>query len=615
MAEKNNQDQMDRLMVALRERAKELNCLYRIEDLLRDTDRSHEEVINGIIAVIPDGWQYPEVCKAKIEFGGDEYKLTDFNEETEWVQHADIKVHDVVEGKISVYYTKETPGEAVGPFLQEEQQLVETIAERLGHFILFKRLRRLQERWDSAQETIHLKHSSEWKVAIELLKRTDVDLFSRITRQMLNYLCWSGIEEAEYLLQQISLDRKSITESIADGGNQPLRKRHLEHFVQLSDKVFDVADRRLPDDEILFCIEKWIMQDKAAFLIRSAVSLDSSLGDIADALRRYRHFSPSEVELSVSSIQGLRVALIRRFISDQLHYIQIVKDYVTIEAFHKLIPRLIIPPNSHGQLGGKSAGLFMASNVLSTLANEYDEFKDITVPKTWYITSDGLLSFLYLNNLEEITEQKYKEIGQVRQEYPHIVQLFKSSIFSTEIILGVSMALDDFGDVPLIVRSSSLLEDRLGSAFSGKYVSLFLANKGTKQERLSALLDAVAEVYASTFSPDPIEYRAERGLLDFHEEMGIMIQEVVGTQVGKYFVPTFAGVMFSNNEFRWSPRIKREDGLIRLVPGLGTRAVDRLSDDYPVLIAPGQPGLRVNQTVDEVIHYSPQKNGFDQPRN
>ncbi|MCP4570196.1 MAG: pyruvate, phosphate dikinase, partial [FCB group bacterium] len=86
-----------------------------------------------------------------------------------------------------------------------------------------------------------------------------------------------------------------------------------------------------------------------------------------------------------------------------------------------------------------------------------------------------------------------------------------------------------------------------------------------------------------------------------------MIQQVVGTRVGKYFLPAFAGVAFSNNEFRWSPRINRHDGLVRIVPGLGTRAVDRLSDDFPILIAPGQPGLRVNVTVDEVVRYSPQQ--------
>ena len=114
-------------------------------------------------------------------------------------------------------------------------------------------------------------------------------------------------------------------------------------------------------------------------------------------------------------------------------------------------------------------------------------------------------------------------------------------------------------------------------------------------------------MYASVFGPDPIEYRALRGLLDLHEEMGILVQEVVGTRIGPYWMPAFSGVGFSNNEFRWSSRIAREDGLLRIVPGLGTRAVDRLADDYPVLVAPGQPGLRVNQTPEEALRYSPKK--------
>jgi hypothetical protein len=236
-----------------------------------------------------------------------------------------------------------------------------------------------------------------------------------------------------------------------------------------------------------------------------------------------------------------------------------------------------------------------------------DLFRDIRVPKTWYITSDGILDFLHHNNLEDVVEQKYKDIDQVRQEYPSVIQVFKSSSFPPEIIQGLSMVLDDFEDRPLIVRSSSLLEDRMGTAFAGKYKSLFIANQGSKRERLLALLDAIAEVYASTFGPDPIQYRAERGLLDFHEEMGILIQEVVGSKIGCCFLPAFAGVAFSHNEFRWSPRIRHEDGLIRLVPGLGTRAVDRLSDDYPVLVSPGQPGLRVNATVEETMRYSPKK--------
>jgi hypothetical protein len=149
------------------------------------------------------------------------------------------------------------------------------------------------------------------------------------------------------------------------------------------------------------------------------------------------------------------------------------------------------------------------------------------------------------------------------------------------------------------------LEDRFGTAFSGKYKSLFLSNLGPLEVRLETLLDAVAEIYASVFGPDPIEYRRDRGLLEFDEQMGLLIQEVVGRQVGPYFLPAFAGVAFSANELRWSSRIRREDGLIRLVPGLGTRAVDRVGDDYPILVVPGQPNLRTNVQSDEVVRYSP----------
>jgi pyruvate, water dikinase len=171
---------------------------------------------------------------------------------------------------------------------------------------------------------------------------------------------------------------------------------------------------------------------------------------------------------------------------------------------------------------------------------------DVRVPATWYVASDAVLAFVRYNNLEDIYDQKYLETDQIRQQYPHVVQVFKSSPFPPELRKGLGAALDDLGEGPLIVRSSSLLEDRTGAVFSGKYKSLFLANQGTKRERLQALQDAVAEVYASIFGPDPLEYRAERNLLDVHEEMGVMIQRVVGTQyVGKYFLPSYSGVALS----------------------------------------------------------------------
>ncbi len=447
------------------------------------------------------------------------------------------------------------------------------------------------------------KREEEWRVALSLLKETDLNLYKLIARKMMNHLCWSGIKEAEELLLGPVKKRKDKDTNLYDE-NRPMEKEDLH---EISEEIFNIAQANLSDEEILFRIQKWIQEDRSSFLVKILENIGTTLPDIADALRRYENIAPNESELTPQIRKGMIVGLIRRFLSEQLDFISIAKEYVELKDFYKLLQRMIYPAKSHGKLGGKSVGLFIADRILKKSTEHESLFKDIKTPKTWYITSDAIIEFLHYNNLEEVFEQKYKDIDQIRQEYPYIVQVFKNSYFPPELVKDLSLALEDFGNVPLIVRSSSLLEDRSGSAFSGKYKSLFVANQGTKQERLAALTDAIAEVYASVFGPDPIEYRAERGLLDFNEEMGILLQEVVGTRVGKYYFPTYAGVAFSNNEFRWSSRIKREDGLIRLVPGLGTRAVDRVSDDYPVLIAPGKPGLRVNVTVDEVLKYAPKK--------
>lgn len=593
------------LVWLLQERAKELNCLYKIEELLNKPDADLKDVCKGIIMAIPPGWQYSDVCKSKIAVEGEIYSSPDFKE-TPWVQRADITVQDKAIGKISIYYTEKMPKEDEGPFLKEETKLLQTIADRLGNFILHKRMKKVFQNYETAREDLSEHRAKEWRVALNLLHHTDKDLFLSISRRMLNYLCWSGIDEAEQLLSSSSTGQKTKEDELLNDENRPHQKSILALSDSLSEKTFNIAAKHLSDKQIFSAIQKWIQEDRLGFLVQ-VTSMNLSLAQVANALRRYHHIELEGIELSPAIKRGVQVSLIRRFLSEQLQFINVAKKFIEISDFYNILDRIVFSVESHGKLGGKSAGLFLAEQIIKKSSKSSDYLDDIKVPKTWYITSDTLLNFLNYNNLNEVVEQKYKEINQVRVEYPHIVQTFKNCRFPPEILQGISMALDDFKDRPLIVRSSSLLEDRIGAVFSGKYRSLFLANRGSKQKRLEALTDAIAEVYASTFGPDPIEYRSEKGLIDFNEEMGIMIQEVVGTRVGDYFVPAYAGVAFSRNEFRWSPRIKQEDGLLRLVPGLGTRAVDRTSDDYPVLIAPGQKDLRVNVTVDEVIRYAPKK--------
>ncbi len=597
---------LDTLVGTLEEQVKELNCMYRIEELLYQPETPLEETLERLVQIIPSGFQYNEDCQAELAYREMTFRSKKY-EETEWSLSSDIVVRENVIGWIKVCYLHEHPELDIGPFLAEEHELLKNVAYRVGQHLMYIKLKMVFNQWENTKSDITKKRAGEWQVVLELLRRTDPDLFIRISRKMLNYLMWNGVDEAEQLLQQFNPYARYQEEEVMGESNIPLGKAAFGDIYTLSQNIFELARQHLDNALILGLIQKWMQEDKTSFLVRATANIDTSLDDIYEALRRYYQINPAGMELSDSTRIGVRASLVRRIFSDQLEFINIAKNFVRVSDFYDLMKRMIFPTGSHGKLGGKSAGAFLASRIVRASEHYQDILRNIKTPRTWHITSDGMIIFMHYNNMEEILEQKYKPLEEVRREYPHVVQLFKNSHFPPEIAKSLSVVLDDFGDRPIIVRSSSLLEDRLGSAFSGKYKSLFLANQGSKNQRLEDLMDAIAEVYASTIGPDPIEYRAERNLLDFHEEMGIMIQEVVGQRVGRYFLPAVAGVAFSNNEFRWSPRIKREDGLLRMVPGLGTRAVDRLGDDYPVLIAPGQPGLRANVDPEEIIRYSPHK--------
>lgn len=591
------------MLHALQERAKELNCLYRVGELLSQSERPVDEIFRGIVEVLPPGWQYPHDCQAQIIFEERVVQTPDYVL-SPWMQKANLVVQGEVLGSVQVSYKREMPRSDEGPFLKEERKLIDTVAERISSALTQRRLKTAFEAWSDADKSPNAE--GEWRVVLEFLRDTDPALLRRISRKLINYLSWTGIPEAKELLR-----RRSSGLATPGGAevneNRPLPSDGIGSSRDVTSEAFQIATEHMSESEVLDCVTRWIKEDKASFLVLALENQDTPLGEVMECVERYRHIGIDESELSLYTQKGLRVSLIRRLFSESLPFINVAKNFIAIKDFYDLLGKVIFPPTCHGKLGGKSAGLFLAKKILEKTPDASPALRSVKVPKTWYVTSDWIQSFVHHNDLEDVLNRKYMDIEQVRQEYPHLVALFKHSSFPSEFGKGLALALDDLGDVPLIVRSSSLLEDRPGSAFSGKYKSLFLGNRGSREERLAALMDAVAEVYASIFGPDPTEYRSERGLLDVHEEMAIMIQEVVGRVVGNYFLPACSGVAFSNNEFRWSARIKREDGLIRLVPGLGTRAVDRVADDYPVLIAPGQPNLRANVTTDEVIKYSPKR--------
>ncbi len=116
------------------ERIKELTCLYEISQLINKADISLEEILKGTVEIIPDAWQYPEITCARMTFDGTEFKTDNFAV-TEWEQSSDIELKGKRVGTLEVYYLQEKVEIDEGPFLKEERNLIDAIAERLGRVI------------------------------------------------------------------------------------------------------------------------------------------------------------------------------------------------------------------------------------------------------------------------------------------------------------------------------------------------------------------------------------------------------------------------------------------------------------------------------------------------
>jgi len=600
----------ERLLLELRERAKELNCLYEVEKNLNQVDRPMDEIMSRVVAAIPPGWQFPDSCAASVTIEGETWSSPDFHD-SEVHLETGIEVQGDTVGNLRVVYKASAPIDEGRPFLREEERLIRSLADRLGHYALFKKMQKMGRKWNRVDRMTEEKGHQDWRLVVDLLRETDDSLFLRLSRKMLNFLCAAGVDAAQDMLAEIDHVHDPLHSGSGET-NVPEERRPTDKTLLMMGQPFELAANHLTSEEINFYVQRWIQADKASLFLNVVESPRSSLTEVHDALRRFKLSDQDCSDLPSSTVQGLRVALVQRVLTDQLDFVQAAKSHMGVNYVHDFMGRIITTGDSRGKLGGKASGMLLAHCILTGaehgtggIAPGHETVPDVRIPRTWHIASDAILDFIAFNDLEDVLHQKYRPMDEVRRDYPHLIRLFKNSSFPPSLVHGLSSALDDFGSRPLIVRSSSLLEDRMGAAFSGKYKSLFLPNQGTKQERLSDLLDAVAEIYASVFGPDPIEYRHERGILEFDEQMSVLIQEVVGTRMGPYYLPAFAGVAFSRNEFRWSPRIQREDGLVRLVPGLGTRAVDRTGNDYPVLVVPDKPQLRVNQAVDEIVRYSP----------
>ncbi len=277
--------------------------------------------------------------------------------------------------------------------------------------------------------------------------------------------------------------------------------------------------------------------------------------------------------------------------------LELAKQYLTLSDVLDIRKRLV----GTGLIGGKSVGMVIARAILSRSDEKWTRY--LEVHDSFYIGSDVFYTYIVTNGCWRV-RQKQRDPATFLDGIDDARTSMLEGVFPEFILSRFVELLDYFGQSPIIVRSSSLLEDNFGNAFSGKYESVFCVNQGTRRERLKAFIAAVRRVYASTMSREALTYRAHRGLLDRDEQMALLVQRVSGSVYGSLFMPQIAGVGFSFNPYVWSERIRPEAGVLRLVCGLGTRAVDRHDDDYTRLVALNAPEMRHESNFDEVVEYS-----------
>ncbi len=242
-----------------------------------------------------------------------------------------------------------------------------------------------------------------------------------------------------------------------------------------------------------------------------------------------------------------------------------------------------------GPIGGKAAGMLLARAILAADPT-MDWNSRLERHDSFYVGSDVYYTYLVHNDcfrlrLRQNTDEGYFELAD------ELRTRLENGAFPSSLRERFTAMLDYFGNSPIIVRSSSLLEDNFGNAFAGKYESVFCANQGTPDVRYRQFEAAVRQVYASTMNPDALAYRRKRGLQGKDEQMALLVQRVSGDHHGRLFFPLLAGMGNSSNLYVWDKSIDGSAGMSRLVFGLGTRAVDRVSGDYPRIVALDRPSL------------------------
>ena len=288
----------------------------------------------------------------------------------------------------------------------------------------------------------------------------------------------------------------------------------------------------------------------------------------------------------------------RHMIGREERILELSKKFFSLQDLLNIKARVI----GTGFIGGKAAGMLLAHHILRK-DSEFNWDNNLETHDSFYVGSNVYYSYLVHNDLWQLFMKQKTQEGY----FSTASELRKEMLLGTfpePIREGFHKMLDYYGQYPIIIRSSSLLEDGFGNAFAGKYESYFCVNQGSPEERLEQLENAIRKVFASAMSEDALTYRLQRGLDQQDEQMALLVQRVSGSYRQHYFFPELAGVGVSYNTFVWDKEMDPQAGMLRLVLGLGTRAVDRVEDDYPRIVALDAPQKKPHKGFEDTRKFS-----------
>ena len=444
---------------------------------------------------------------------------------------------------------------------------------------VFDCLSDLQVAWSA-----DLMMSNFFKVTCPFLFQLDTVAYFPIIRGRHSFEAIAKIRETTQLFLDVYSDENVIYVHPLKVWNRYSPKMFLPHLYQPETKEF-----------------KPLTDGYSVSQFYNILNRSSSIASEQNADSWDRFFMEARVKYAAGEFpESFMKTMCRTIMTRDSKLRRMVEENFTAEDYFAIRDRMI----GTGMIGGKSCGMLLARKLVEN--NLPELLPKMESHDSFFIGSDVFYTYIVQNNCWDLRIRQ-----RTKEEYFSIAEEFRKALhygkFPEDIRDQFRRMLDYFGQSPIIVRSSSILEDGFGNAFAGKYDSIFCVNTGSMEDRLEAFEAAARTVYASTMNKSALEYRLKRNLEGRDEQMALLVQRVSGSYFGNYFMPGAAGVGYSYSMYRLFETMSTDSAMLRMVMGLGTKAVDRTQGDYPKLVSLERPEAELYQSTEDRHTYSQHK--------